>query len=79
MKKEAKEKEEEEEEEEEGIRKARARRGRRRGRGRRGLAKCFVEKNPTRVLLASRVPLQEFFLQKKSKRWPLPNFSQYRE
>jgi len=51
MKKEAKEKEEEEEEEEEGIRKARARRGRR------GLAKCFVEKNPTRVLLASKVPL----------------------
>jgi hypothetical protein len=52
-KKEAKE-EEEEEEEEEGIGRARARARRR---GKRGLAKRFVEKNPTRVLSALRVPL----------------------
>ncbi len=49
-KKEAKE-EEEEEEEEEGIGRARARRGKR------GFAKHFGEKNPTRVLSALRVPL----------------------
>lgn len=41
---------------------------------RQDLQKCFVEKNPAKVLLVLRIPLQEFFLVKESRKFPPLNF-----
>jgi hypothetical protein len=42
-----------------------------RGRRRRGVAKKIVKTNPTKVLFVSKVPLQDFFMPKKSKVCPI--------